>query len=226
MASHPYISGAGNVAQIVNQLRKAFPATVTSETVKKLGIAPNNESYVINTLQFIGVLDTDGKRTEVGHAAFLEQKDEDFNRAFEALVKKGYADLFEIHAEGAWSLGSDELITFFRKSDKTSDLIGRRQAGTFKVLAALAGHGETPVPKPSKFKTANSTPKKPKSEKVVPQKAVPTSPTPDQDNHHGGASSGKSLGLSVRIEINLPADGSKETYDNIFKSIKENLLNG
>ena len=43
MASlHPYISGAGNITAIVNQLRKNFPATVTSETVKKFGIASNN----------------------------------------------------------------------------------------------------------------------------------------------------------------------------------------
>ena len=27
------------------------------------------------------------------------------------------------------------------------------------------------------------------------------------------------MALTVRIEINLPANGSKETYDNIFKSI-------
>lgn len=34
----------------------------------------------------------------------------------------------------------------------------------------------------------------------------------------------RDFGLSVRIEINLPADGSQETYDRIFRSIRENLL--
>jgi hypothetical protein len=34
------------------------------------------------------------------------------------------------------------------------------------------------------------------------------------------------VGLTVRIEINLPADGDQDTYDRIFKSIRENLLNG
>ena len=34
----------------------------------------------------------------------------------------------------------------------------------------------------------------------------------------------RDFGLSVRIEINLPANATKETYDNIFKSIKENLI--
>jgi hypothetical protein len=41
-------------------LRKNFPAAITSDTVKKLGVAPNNESYVINALQLIGVIDEEG----------------------------------------------------------------------------------------------------------------------------------------------------------------------
>jgi len=33
-------------------------------------------------------------------------------------------------------------------------------------------------------------------------------------------------GLTVRIEVNLPADGDQETYDNIFRSIRKNLIDG
>ncbi|MFN2515016.1 MAG: DUF5343 domain-containing protein [Pyrinomonadaceae bacterium] len=69
--SHPYISGAGNVVQAVNQLRKTFPATVTADTFKKLGIASNNESYVINTLRFIGVLDAGRKENAGRHEGFF-----------------------------------------------------------------------------------------------------------------------------------------------------------
>ncbi len=39
-------------------------------------------------------------------------------------------------------------------------------------------------------------------------------------------SGGGNVGLTVRIEINLPANGTQETYDNIFQSIRKNLLNG
>ncbi len=35
----------------------------------------------------------------------------------------------------------------------------------------------------------------------------------------------RDFGLTVRIEINLPADADQETYDKIFRSIKENLIN-
>ena len=59
MATYPYISGAGNIAQMVTHLRKSFPNSITSETVKKLGLAPNNESYVISVLQYVGVIDSE-----------------------------------------------------------------------------------------------------------------------------------------------------------------------
>lgn len=34
------------------------------------------------------------------------------------------------------------------------------------------------------------------------------------------------VGLTVRIEVNLPADGNQQTYDNIFRSIRKNLIDG
>ena len=67
MASHPYISGPGNVTQMIVFLRKNFPPTVSADTVRKLGLASKNESYVINVLQFLGLISEDGKRTEPGH---------------------------------------------------------------------------------------------------------------------------------------------------------------
>jgi len=133
-----------------------------------------------------------------------------------------YAALFELHGQGSWDLGQDELITFFRQSDQTSATIGMRQAGTFKVLAGLAGHGGIPESKAKKpQKTGKSTaPAKKKVLKELPQ--VNAQHNQNVKELDGGGA----FGLTVRVEINLPADGTKETYDNIFKSIKENLLGG
>lgn len=219
MATHPYISGPGNIAQMILQLRKSFPGTVTAETVKKLGLAPNNESYVINALQFIGLIDSDNKKTSVASQVFSNHKDEQFAAAFEELVKKAYSALFELHGDHSWSLSLEDLITFFRQSDQTSDAIGRRQAKTFQVFAALAGHGETPAPKPAKAKGTNASSKKKGVKETKPPAANSPKPPPPPPP------ASKDFGLSVRIEINLPADGTKETYDDIFKSIRENLLN-
>jgi Family of unknown function (DUF5343) len=210
---------------MVAQLRKAFPTTVNSETVKKLGLAPNNESYVINVLQFIGVLDEDGKKTSNAGETFSQNQNDEFAKQFGNLVKTAYTALFELHGEESWSLTTDQLITFFRRSDQTSAAIGARQAATFKVLASLSGHGDVVEPKIKKANKAlpatkfPSTPKK--ADKAAPaQTGVTGTINPPTSQRQDG------LGLTVRIEINLPADGSKETYDNIFKSIKENLLGG
>jgi len=125
MASHPYISGPGNITQMIGFLRKNFPATVSSETVKKYQLASNNESYVINALQFLGIIDEEGKRTDKGHEVLLQPQG-DFEKAFGSLVREAYTDLFEIRGEDAWTLTKAELTAYFRTNDKTSEVIGGR----------------------------------------------------------------------------------------------------
>lgn len=219
--SHPYISGPGNIVKMITQLRKSFPAIVDSKTVKKLGFAPNNESFLISVLQFIGIIDSEGKKTDKGSKVLNFHKDEEFSKAFSELVKDAYPSLFELHGDQAWKLSSDELITFFRQNDQTGEAVGKMQANTFKTLSSLSGYSDPTEPKTydkSKSKSASKN-KTPSNNKQLQNKdglkASGNLLTPKPD-----------LGLSVRIEINLPADGSKETYDNIFKSIRENLLNG
>lgn len=215
--SHPYISGPGNILQMIEHLRKSFPKTISSETVKKLGLAPKNESYVINALQFIGIIDDEGKKTTEATKVFSHHKDEDFSKAFSDLIENSYSALFDLHGESSWVLEIDDLITFFRQSDQTSDAIGRRQANTFRVFAGLSGHGEVPTAKSSNKKMNSGTAKKAVKKKAPIKQETPAPVDPIKT---------KDFGLTVRVEINLPADGTKETYDNIFKSIKENLIDG
>jgi Family of unknown function (DUF5343) len=109
MASHPYISGAGNVTQMIGFLRKNFPPTVDSDTVKKLGIAFKNESYVINALQFIGITNEEGKRTDRGREVLTVHDEEAFKKAFEGLIRDSYKDLFDLRGDDAWIMNKDAL---------------------------------------------------------------------------------------------------------------------
>jgi hypothetical protein len=222
MASHPYISGAGNVTQMIGFLRKNFPTTVNSDTVKKLGVAPKNESYVINALQFIGVIDEDGKRTDRGHVVLRTHDEEAFKKGFEGLVRDSYGDLFDLRGDDAWTMDKDALIAYFRSTDKTSDVIGARQTALFQAFRALAGHERiTSTPKnggPPKSAAAKAS--KSRTSKVRRSSRESTNQQPISV-----IPSKKDMALTVRIEINLPAEASAETYDNIFKSIRANLLN-
>jgi len=224
MASHPYISGAGNISQMIGLLRKNFPATVTSETVKKLGLASNNESYVINALQFLGIIDEKGKRTDRGQEVLATHEEDVFKKAFESLITDAYKDLFELRGENAWTMSKDELIGYFRSVDKTSDVIGTRQAAVFQTLRGLVGReplAATKVGGASKPGAKTPKQKTTKSEKVK----EPSRGSSNATDPLLVVKPKKDVALTVRIEINLPAEASPETYDNIFKSIKANLLN-
>jgi hypothetical protein len=213
---HPYVISNGPFVQVINYLRKSFPSTFNSDTMKKLGYAPKNESYIISTLRFIGVIDEEGKTIDKASKIFSQHEDKAFQKEFSGLVKNAYNDLFSLHSEAAWKLDTNSLITFFRQSDKSTALVGKKQANTFKALAAMCGFGEVPEPKVTTIKQIKT--EKPKAR----QRTKPIVPNLDGKDRKPG----KEFGLTVRIEINLPAEGDQETYDRIFRSIRENLLNG
>lgn len=218
---HPYAS-SGAVIAAVNQFRKSFPQKVSADTLRKLSIAPKNESYVINTLRFIGAIDLDGNKSEESTATFNLHNDVEFQKSFGEMVKNAYAELFKLHGDGAWDLSLDGLIAFFRNSDQTSDVVGRRQASTFQALASLAGHGDIP---PTTKSLPKSKEPKARSIKTVPAvKSTVNNAMEKIPNSDSGQI--RDVGLTVRVEVNLPASADQETYDRIFRSIRDNLLNG
>lgn len=124
-----------------------MPATVDASTLKRLGIAPSNESVVIGVLRFLGFIDDSGKRTKEGHEVFLKHDDAQFTKTLEKHVKKAYSEMFELRGDEAWDLDRDTLIGFFRATDETSALTAKRQAIAFETLAALSGHGDVAAPR-------------------------------------------------------------------------------
>jgi Family of unknown function (DUF5343) len=220
---HPYSpSGGGAIVQTINQLRNAFPTIVTAGTLTKLSIAPNNESYVINILRFLDLIDEKGAKTSKAGIVFSKHEDAEFQKAFAELVQANYKDLFELHGKNAWELPIEKLISFFRGTDQTSAIVGKRQAQTFRALASMSGHGEA-------VKAASTKPVGAKKVEKPSKKAGTTAKNLQHANANGGNTDDANragVGLTVRIEINLPASGDQETYDRIFKSIRENLLRG
>ncbi len=213
---HPYVISNAALSSTVTHLRNSFPDTVTSVTLKKLGFAPGSESRVINMLNFLGIIDDDGKGIEVAKETFLLD-DAAFQQGFRAFVRSSYAGLFDLHKDGAWQLQRDRLIQFFRTNDKTTAIVGQRQARTFSVLCQISGYGEPKTRPPRRAKaTAVKAHVANNAKEAAAALASPTETPPVMPQ----------VGLTVRIELNLPADGSQETYDRIFKSIRENLLDG
>ena len=215
---YPYVASAGPLLRTIEHLRRSFPREVTADTLRKLGLAPKNESYVINVLRFLGVIDDQGKKADPNAVAFLQHETDAFAKEFKTLVRDSYEELFELHGDDAWDLDRAALTQFFRTSDHSTDVVGKRQAGTFVTLARLSGYGEVP-----------------KSKEVAPPKSIGRKASPKKAKERmekgnsglvrtGDAESARQIGLTVRIEVNLPVDGDQETYDRIFRSIRENLI--
>ncbi len=223
---HPYVSANGVLIQVLDHLKKSFPASLDAEVLRKLGFAPKNESYIINTVRFIKLIDEKGARTEKAQKTFTLHDPCSFAKAFSEVVKAAYTDLFKLHGDNAWTLDNGKLITYFRQTDQSSELVGTRQANTFKTLAAYAGQAVAPATAP-KVK-AKPTPGGKQKSKTIARSAEAESKSLDasfmRDRNDG--LNDRNVGLTVRIDINLPATGDQDTYDKIFKSIRENLLNG
>jgi hypothetical protein len=220
---HPYISGGGTLVKIIEHLRRSFPPAVTAETLKKLGLAPNNESFVIGILRFIKVLDDEGKKTSDASTVFSKHDNTEFQDGFSYLVKTAYSDLFALHGDAAWNLDQDKLISYFRSADHSSELVGRRQATTFQALAGVAGKTELPITRNTPEQNGHK-PRRRAKERPVTKTGVSLA-TPGDTGDKPLKATGRNVGLTVRVEVNLPATGDQETYDRIFRSIRENLLN-
>lgn len=226
--SFPYATSNLGLIDVIKQLRSSFPKSVNSDTLKKWGLAPNNERYIISTLIFLKIINEDFSKNDESNDVFLKHEDGEFFQSFSELVKEAYNELFELHGEGAWKLEKEKLISFFRQTDKTSEIIGKRQASTFQALAQYCGN-EPPVKPRSSVSKPQRKPKKNLSEDTTKQTIStevqqPSSILPQPPSNANPIYDNKGINLTVRVEINLPVTADQSIYDHIFQSIRNNLL--
>lgn len=222
--NYPYVSTQGALVKAFDQFRKTFPTTLDAEVLQKFSIAPANESYVVNTFRFLGLIDDEGKRIDAA-TDFFYGDDAKFSAGLDEIVSRAYEPLIADHGAEVWNESRETLTTWFRVTDKTSELVGGRQAQTFLTLAALAGHGEVKrtASKTSSPPTGRNNPAAKKSSDTATRTAR-VQPEVKLPNVHASADTPSGLGLTVRVEINLPANGSPDTYDAIFASIRKHLI--
>ena len=231
MPNYPYSSVQPSVVQTFSQLRKGFPGKVDASYLKRFNIAPANESYVISILRFLGLIDEEGNRVGDKTDYFFGNDDDAFKSGLEGTLRSAYAQVFEEMGDEALDASRGELTHWFRASDKTSDVVGQRQAATFQTLAALAGHGDPPASRAGAAKKASaasvgSVAKKTAVKTTAGKKAAPKEQVekPGKDDGEGSVRNTQDVGLTVRIEVNLPPGGDAATYDAIFASIKKHLM--
>ena len=225
-SKHPYVQAPKHLSECITKFRRSVPPSVTASTLQKLGIASNSERYLLSTLRFLGLIDASGNPTQSARDLFSRADDGDFQTTLSDIVKSQYTDLFQLRGEDVWTADRTDLVTYFRGNDQTSAIVGQRQATTFHTLRVLCGYAtKSASRRPPPKSNADSKGKESKSSKGSNAKAPvsPGSVAAARGSH--GELRERSVGLTVRIEINLPADGDQVTYDSIFRSIRDNLIN-
>ena len=223
-AQHPYVQAPKHISECVGRFRRSLPTAVDASTLQKLGIASKNERYLLNTLRFLGLIE-DGKPTPAARELFTRANDEEFHIRFSEIIKSHYVDLFQIRGDDAWTLNRTDLVTYFRGNDQTSEIVGTRQASTFQALSELSGHSSD-----SESSASRERPRVVQSTKKSTAKKASSAKSSRTDRREDSNAlvvdpSAKSIGLTVRIELNLPAGADQATYDSIFQSIRKNLIN-
>lgn len=227
VASYPYTSGQAALPQTFAQLRKGVPAKIDAGYLQRFNIAPANESYVISILRFLGLVDEDGSRVE-SESDYLFGNDDKFKAGLEKAIRSAYSQLFDEMSD-AFGEEQQNLVHWFRAADKTSEVVGKRQASTFLTLGALAGYGDLPAARANGQKTATSvggSAKKKTAGAAPPEKQQPAGGAAVEEKgiSLGNPGSEREFGLSVKVEVNLPSNGDAATYDAIFASIKKHLM--
>ena len=225
---HPYTpGGAGGIEKTVSQLRSAFPAAVSVDTFKRFDIAKGNERAMVDILKFVGVLDAEGKKLAKAAQVFTRHDDAEFQEGFAGLVQSGYADLFALHADKAWSLEAGKLIAFFRTADETSALVGQRQALTFQALASICGKSAAPAKRTAVApKTRTQVASKPGPNKFnsPPANSQNTAePAPAPHAPVSGAMGKRVPSIHIDVQVHISPDTSPEQIDRIFASMSKHL---
>lgn len=197
----PYLASYKNLGELFQRIYAAKkPDAFTHAFLKDtIGLKGSNDRALITFLKTLGFLDQGGRPTS--YYDFLKNQSE-AKFAIADGIRRAYAPLFDAD-ENVHARSGDQLRGLISQVAGTDEEMTSRIAQTFSAVAKLADFSKKGLQ--SDKKAAHITP-------------------PTKDKNDGG-SPGEGTGLRpdfhYNIEIHLPANGSEETYLNIFNAIRK-----
>jgi Family of unknown function (DUF5343) len=203
--SLPYLASNKNVATLFSKIASAkIPSKFTHEFLTTtLGFKGNNDRPLIPLLRNLGFLDQSNSPTP----SYALLKGDRNKAAIANGVKAAYDPLFHSD-EAAYELSGDKLKSLVSQVAGTDDDMTSRIAATFSALAKLADFKGSSVPKVE--------------DKNGREVAI------DQEETRKEADRSRVNGLRTEfqyvIQVQLPSNGTEETYLNIFNAIRKTFV--
>lgn len=203
-ASLPYLSSNKNVGELFSKIASAaIPPKFTQEYLQKtIGLKGTNDRPLIPLLRNLGFLDQ--SNTPTANYSLLKARDKS-GAAIAAGIKDAYGPLFAAD-ETANELSGEKLKSLIAQVAGTDDVMTGRIAATFSSLVKHAdfraglpanGNGNNKVENVDKIDShEDETPRKAKR-------------------------AGLLADFQYVIQVQLPSNGTEETYLNIFNALRK-----
>lgn len=206
----PYINSPGTIDTAFKRMREAAtPSRYTNDFVSTvLQIKGGTGGALPPLFKKLGFLKSDGTPSPL-YDRFRNDATSRF--AVAEAVRVGYKPLYEAN-EFAHKLGDTELkglilqVTGLEKGNRVAQLVHQ----TFKKLVANASFDTLPAGSPSHAATDRTV-------------AGPNDNVEEEEQEAGGVGR---MRLTYTISLNLPATTNVEVFNAIFRSLKENLIDG
>lgn len=192
-----YLGSYKNVDKLFEKIEQAKAPEVFTNAflTDTIGLKSTTDRPLINMLKKMGFIDAAGRPTE--SYGLLKNKNA-AKAAIADAVRKVYAPLFEAN-EKANELALDELKGLIAQVTGAEQNTVKNIAYSFKAIAKL---GDFTAAKPDAKQNGENGGKPPK---------LPIPPIPP---------SGLRTDFHFNIQVHLPANGTEETYLNIFNALR------
>lgn len=202
--SLPYLSSNKNISTLFEKIASAkIPSKFTHDFLTTtIGLKGTNDRQLITLLKNLGFLDQSGTPSP----SYALLKGEKRHAAIAEGIRAAYAPLFASN-ETANELSGDKLRSLIAQIAGSDDDMTARISQTFSALAKLGDFIAQTKPQRDEKKD-----KEPDNE--------------SEDDDEGNGRQRKQLkGMRTEfhynIQIHLPANGTEETYQNIFNAVRK-----
>jgi hypothetical protein len=204
----PYTPAYGKIGSLFDRIAKAkVPDALTVKVLgQSFGLKSTNDRSLIPLLRKLGFIDGSGKPTP-DYGKLKNQTTA--GAAIAEGIKRAYSPLYDAD-EGAHALPPDELKGMIAQVSGAEDFLIAFIVGTFKNLVKLADFS-----KPKVVDEKETEKLKDGEEQDSEQK--------DKERKDGKQRPAFNPDFKFNIEINLPSNGTEETYLAIFNALRKSL---